>query len=191
MFKVYLHTCPNGKYYVGQTRNPLLRWSNDINYSTNRTFYRDIKKYGWENIHHEIIHECETRAEAEAYERMFIILLDSENPEHGYNQTRICDDLRRKLDHRYEYVPSKADKSEVEYASTSEDANPFETKDIPTSEAEKIIDEWIYNKVHRTYLKERFIDGLSFPEMAKRHGASVRQLKRVVYAGKAQIELHI
>lgn len=192
MYKVYLHTTPSGKYYVGQTRNPLLRWcSNGMNYSSNRAFYKEIKECGWDNITHEILHECETRAEAEAYERMFIILLDSENPDKGYNNSRICHDLVRKLDRRYKYVPSKAEQSEVKFANASEDANPFDTNDIPISEANRIIDDWIYNDVHRQYAKERFINGLTFPEISKRYGVSVRQLKRIVYDCKDRIERHL
>lgn len=191
MYKVYLHTTPSGKYYVGQTRNPLLRWSGGMNYSSNRAFYAEIKECGWENVKHEILHECETRGEAEAFERMFIILLDSENPDVGYNNTHLCRDLLRKLDRRYEYHPTKAEQDEVKYVNTSEDSNPFDAADIPISEASKIIDEWIYNETHRKYLKDRFINGMSFPDISKKYGASVRQVKRIIYDGKSRIEQHI
>jgi hypothetical protein len=191
MYKVYLHTTPSGKYYVGQTRNPLLRWSNGMNYCSNRAFYREIKECGWENVKHEILYECESRGEAEAYEKMFIILLDSENPDIGYNNSNICHKLLKFLDRRYEYVPTKAEKDEVAYINTSEDSNPFDAADIPTSEADHIIDDWIYNEMHRTYIKERFINGMSFPEISKKYGVSVRQLKRIIYDGKYRIEQHI
>ena len=191
MYKVYLHTTPSGKYYVGQTRNPLLRWSNGMSYSNNRKFYAEIKECGWDRVKHEILYECETRGEAEAYERMFIILLDSENPEVGYNNSRICQKLLRLIDDRYEYHPSKEEQDEVRYINTSEDANPFDAADIPTSEAERIIDDWIYNDMHRKYIKDRFINGLSFPDISKKYGVSVRQLKRIIYDGKYRIEQHI
>lgn len=191
MYKVYLHTTPSGKYYVGQTRNPLLRWGNGVTYSSNRAFYAEIKKCGWDKVKHEILYECETRGEAEAYERMFIILLDSENPDVGYNNSHICQKLLQLLDRRYEYHPPKNEQDEVKFLSTSEDANPFDSADIPTSEAERIIDEWVYNETHRKYLKDRFINGMSFPELSRKYGASQRQLKRIIYDGKSRIEQHI
>ena len=86
---VYIHTSPAGKVYIGIAENPLQRWANGCGYNDNALFSADIERYGWDNFKHEIIAECQSREEAERLERDFILLLDSESPEKGYNQTRI------------------------------------------------------------------------------------------------------
>lgn len=56
IYKVYMHTLPNGKKYVGITkRNVNERWKNGNGYKNNCRFYNAIRKYGWDNITHEIL----------------------------------------------------------------------------------------------------------------------------------------
>lgn len=97
---VYIHTSPAGKVYIGIAENPLQRWANGCGYKDNALFSADIQLYGWDSFKHEIIAECQSREEAERLERDFILLLDSENPEKGYNQTHIKADLQRLLTER-------------------------------------------------------------------------------------------
>lgn len=97
---VYIHTSPAGKVYIGIAENPLQRWANGCGYNDNALFSADIERYGWDNFKHEIIAECQSREEAERLERDFILLLDSESPEKGYNQTHIKADLQRLLTER-------------------------------------------------------------------------------------------
>lgn len=54
---VYKHTCPNGKVYVGITSKKRLndRWEKGVGYTGCTYFYHAIKKYGWDNIKHEVI----------------------------------------------------------------------------------------------------------------------------------------
>ncbi len=52
---VYIHTVPNMMCYVGLSKNPKQRWNNGEGYKDNSRFYEDIKKYGWNNIEHEIV----------------------------------------------------------------------------------------------------------------------------------------
>ena len=61
-WKIYKHTAPNGKVYLGQTKQTIeARWENGNGYSSygqiESVFYRAIKKYGWENFTHEILEE--------------------------------------------------------------------------------------------------------------------------------------
>lgn len=99
---VYIHTSPAGKVYIGIAENPLQRWANGCGYNDNALFSADIQRYGWDSFKHEIIAECQSREEAEQLERDFILLLDSENPEKGYNQTRIKAHLQTLLAHSKE-----------------------------------------------------------------------------------------
>ena len=53
---VYVHTTPSGKRYVGLTSfSPEKRWRNGGNYRSSKYFYNAIKKYGWDNIKHEVV----------------------------------------------------------------------------------------------------------------------------------------
>lgn len=63
--------------------------------------------------------------------------------------------------------------------------------DIPRSEWERIIHEWIFNERHRAILCERLFDGYTYEELAERHGLSVQQIKTIVYRAMAKIEKHI
>lgn len=62
---VYIHTSPNGKKYVGITKQiPEVRWNYGCGYHNNTHFYRAIKKYGWNNFKHEIVASGLTKNEA-------------------------------------------------------------------------------------------------------------------------------
>ena len=84
---VYVHSCPNGKKYVGITRQiPKKRWNNGYGYVKNEHFSRAIKKYGWENIDHMII-EVDTENEMYYLERYLIAYYNSNDPDYGYNNS--------------------------------------------------------------------------------------------------------
>lgn len=86
-YKVYKHTCPNGKSYIGITRqDERLRWNYGNGYC-NQFFGKAVKKYGWANIKHEILEVCETLEEANASEVKYIAHYETMNPEKGYNCT--------------------------------------------------------------------------------------------------------
>lgn len=86
IYKVYMHTCPNNKVYVGLTRQPIeKRWGKGKNYQNTPYFYNAIKKYGWDNIKHEVLFENLTKEEAEEKEKELIALYDSSNRNFGYN----------------------------------------------------------------------------------------------------------
>lgn len=84
---VYIHICPNNKRYVGITRqNPKKRFGNGSGYKKNTHFSRAIKKYGWENIQHQVI-EVDTESEMFYLEKYLIAFYNSNNPEFGYNHS--------------------------------------------------------------------------------------------------------
>lgn len=86
MYTVYKHTCPNGKVYIGITCSDVLeRWRNEGKGYRGQYFYRAIKKYGWENINHEILHTGLTKKEAEMKEIELVQFYKSNQKEHGYN----------------------------------------------------------------------------------------------------------
>lgn len=85
---VYKHTTPSGKVYVGITsKKPEERWLNGRGYARNEHFWNAIKKYGWDNIKHEILAEHVSREEACRLEKFYIALYESATPTKGYNLT--------------------------------------------------------------------------------------------------------
>lgn len=88
MFCVYKHTAPNGKIYIGITSdNPVHRWNNGKGYKQNVHFYSAIKKFGWNNIKHEILYDGLTKEKACEKEIELIALYKSNMREFGYNNS--------------------------------------------------------------------------------------------------------
>lgn len=86
LYTVYKHTCPNGKVYIGITRQePINRWRYGHGYHNNQYFARAIAKYGWSNIKHEILFEGLTKKEACEKEVELIAAYRSNEIEFGYN----------------------------------------------------------------------------------------------------------
>jgi len=97
VYSVYVHTFPNGKRYVGVTSwKPELRWgANGCNYK-NPYMINAIKKYGWDNISHEIVAENLTTEQASQMEIELIQKYNSADKRYGYNislggiESKIC-----------------------------------------------------------------------------------------------------
>ena len=52
--------------------------------------------------------------------------------------------------------------------------------DIPRSEWEKLIDEWIFNEQHRKMLKLNLHDGWTYENLAEEFEMSTRQIARII-----------
>lgn len=81
-----MHTCPNGKRYIGITMQKVNdRWKDGKGYKTNIYFNRAIQKYGWENIQHDVLFEELTKENAEAKEVELIAEHKTNDIKFGYN----------------------------------------------------------------------------------------------------------
>ena len=105
-YKVYLHTFPNGKVYVGITLKRLAceRWCGGHGYRGQPLMWKAIQKYGWKNIRHEILADELTKEEAEALEIQMIREYRANDRDHGYNidnggrsRGRVSDATKKKL----------------------------------------------------------------------------------------------
>lgn len=87
MWKIYKHTFPNGKIYIGQTKKSLLaRFQNGRGYKSCPLMQRAIDKYGWENVTTELLEDkIPTLEAANEREQYYIELYDATNPMIGYN----------------------------------------------------------------------------------------------------------
>ena len=56
----------------------------------------------------------------------------------------------------------------------------MENYDLSRSEWEKLIDEWIFNELHREMLKRNLLDGRTYEQIAEQFGISTRQVARLI-----------
>lgn len=88
MYAVYKQTTPSGKVYIGITKCTVeKRWESGSGYKSNKHFYSAIKKYGWDNIKHEIVVTGLNKWQACKVEQSLIKHFGSTNPNRGYNHS--------------------------------------------------------------------------------------------------------
>ena len=58
---------------------------------------------------------------------------------------------------------------------------------LPRSELEKLIDEWILKDRDRRILKRRLLDGICYEPLAEEFDLSVRQVKNIVYKAEDKL----
>ena len=83
---VYKHTTPSGKIYIGIAKDVKHRWrGKGSGYKGSTRIANAIKKYGWDNIKHEILFSNLTKEEACQKEIELIKKFNSTDPAFGYN----------------------------------------------------------------------------------------------------------
>ncbi len=86
LYTVYRHISPNGKSYIGITKQkPERRFQNGYGYHTQKAFNRAIEKYGWNNFKHEILETGLTEKEACEKEAYYIEEVFHSFAPKGYN----------------------------------------------------------------------------------------------------------
>ena len=56
----------------------------------------------------------------------------------------------------------------------------MENYDLSRSEWENLIDEWIFNELHRAMLKRNLLDGQTYEQIAEQFDMSTRQVARLI-----------
>ena len=85
---IYLFSFPNGKHYVGRTKNSLMQRSAEHKTRIGKKqhpLYHAFEKYGWENVIKEVIDTAENQDELILKELFYINKYNSYN--NGYNLT--------------------------------------------------------------------------------------------------------
>lgn len=62
---------------------------------------------------------------------------------------------------------------------------------IPRSQIEHLIDEWIFNERDRKILKRRWLDGICYEPLAEEFDLSVRQIKNIVKKSEIRVFKHM
>ena len=91
-FCVYRHIFPNGKSYIGISKDAEKRWRNGKGYETQQKMQRAIVKYGWDNVQHIILADRLTKELAMQLEQHYIAEYDS--IKNGYNATIGGDNIK-------------------------------------------------------------------------------------------------
>lgn len=87
LFSVYIHTFPNGKKYVGISKDIKRRFRNGKGYQNQPIIWSAIEKYGWENVSTQIVQQGLSEEDAKSMEVDLIASLKTTDREFGYNQT--------------------------------------------------------------------------------------------------------
>lgn len=66
-----------------------------------------------------------------------------------------------------------------------------EIVDLPRSEWENLIDEWIFSERDRQILKRRLLDGVCYEPLAEEFDMSVQQIRSVTYKMQNRLFKHI
>lgn len=108
MYKVYCLTFPDGKKYIGMSRQDLRRrWRHGDGYK-GQPVNEAIIKYGWEKVKHEVLYDGLTKEEAEEKEKELIKLYQTQtngyNVEEGGDSSPMAEESKEKLrEKRKEY----------------------------------------------------------------------------------------
>ena len=101
-YKVYMYTFPDGKVYIGMTKNSVQE-RRDCGYQHNASLKKAIKECGWRQMAVDILGEYETEREAFEAERIMIAKHQATDPMHGYNISPGGKSTFQGLKHTQEY----------------------------------------------------------------------------------------
>ena len=127
-------------------------------------------------------------------------------PPYSLTQAEIAERLNISLSAAHRALKSVKDKYKLAYLE-SDTLPPFleNSKDVTKWQEERIsndyelsrselcylIDEWIFNELHRNILKRRLLDGIPFERLSEEFNMSVRQIKSIVYTAQDKLYDHI
>ena len=88
-YKIYVHIFPNGKLYIGQTRQTLVNrfGKSGCNYKGCVRLYEAIKEFGWDNIIHLLLFDNLSSEIADILEIELIKKYKTYDINYGYNMT--------------------------------------------------------------------------------------------------------
>lgn len=66
-----------------------------------------------------------------------------------------------------------------------------ERYNLPRSELQYLIDQWIFNERHRIILADRLFNGTTYERLAEKYGLSTQQVKNIVYKSMDRLEKHL
>ena len=205
-YSVYIHIFPNGKRYVGCTRQkPQARWKYGRGYRNQKRLYEAIEEFGWDNIEHIIICENMPESDARQLEIELIKKYDTQNTEHGYNtknggqvfhlhSQEFLDDLQERMRGNKYCVGRKLRPSHIEALRKSRigvsNPSPNKGKHIHTEEQKKIWslkqkERWKdpeYRKIQSEHHHD--VSGSNNPMFGKKHSEETKRKISAKHIGR-------
>ena len=66
-----------------------------------------------------------------------------------------------------------------------------ERYNLPRSELQYLIDQWIFYERHRLILEDRLFNGTTYERLAEKYDLSTQQVKNIVYKAMDRLEKHL
>lgn len=66
-----------------------------------------------------------------------------------------------------------------------------ERYNLPRSELQYLIDQWIFNERNRLILADRLFNGITYERLAEKYDLSTQQVKNIVYKSMDRLEKHL
>lgn len=180
LYLVYKHTAPNGKIYIGITKNlPNARWNEGAGYETQKKFYKAIQAFGWINFKHEIIAAGLSEEDARSLESKMILEYKSNENEYGYNTQAL---------HNIIDIPKKKTQNNKKSINNTEIANNLIEKFSIKTVSGRIYylndDKYVSEKEFPIIKKELL---LFYGIESRKHKEIIEQIKILSYAKKEDV----
>lgn len=205
-YSVYVHVFPNGKLYIGSTRQePKKRWRYGGGYKNTKTIYEPILKYGWENIKHIVLFHNIDFDKAMIIEQELIKKYDTTNPDKGYNtksggqfytehSKEFLENMKKRMIGNTYCVGRKLRPEHIEALRRSNSGkhrpSPLKGKHFHTEESKRIMSEKAKERWKNQEIRERYINncpdrsGENNPMYGKHHSSETKQKIREAHLGK-------
>lgn len=174
-YTVYIHLFPNGKRYIGCTRqDPQKRWRYGQGYKNAQRVYDAIMEFGWDNIEHIIVKDGLPEKDARELEKSLIKEYRTQESEYGYNTKNggqvfgehseefLLNLKKRMVGNKY-CVGRKLRKSHIEALRKanlgSHKPNKFKGKHIFSEEKKKMLSEKAKERWSNPEYREKYIMG--------------------------------
>ena len=66
-----------------------------------------------------------------------------------------------------------------------------ERYNLSRSDLQYLIDQWIFNELHRLILADRLFNGTTYERLAEKYDLSTQQIKTIVYKAMDRLEKHL
>lgn len=183
-YRVYKHTCPNGKIYIGITSQDVKeRWKNGKGYK-GALFYNAIKKYGWANITHEVLFDGLPKEQAEQKEIELIALYKSNQRENGYNIANgggtnkgwhMCEETKKKLSEKSKANNARHWKGKNHSEETKKKLSEMRKGKTLTEEQKKKIGASLKGIKRTEETKQRISEAHSGKKLSEEHRAKLSE----------------
>ena len=67
----------------------------------------------------------------------------------------------------------------------------IERYNLPRSEIQYLIDQWIFNARDRAILADRLFNGITYERLAEKYDLSTQHVKNIVYKAMDRLEKHL